>query len=50
MNMSMSEIQDGLSNGMFRTVTGPELSKLITSCFDDTPKRRALLHLISSNH
>ena len=49
MNMSMSDIQDGLSHGMFRTVTGPELSKLITSCFDDTPKRRALLHLIASN-
>jgi centromere/kinetochore protein ZW10 len=49
MNMSMSEIQQGLSNGMFRTVTGPELTKLISSCFDDTPKRQALLHLISSN-
>ena len=49
MNMSMSDIQQGLSNGLFRTVTGPELTKLITSCFDDTPKRRALLHLISSN-
>ena len=48
MNMSIIDIQNSLSSGLFRSVTASELSHLITSCFDDTPKRRSLLQLISS--
>lgn len=50
MDMSLADIQVGLSDGMFRSLTGVELSRLITSCFDDTPKRRALLKTLSTNH
>jgi hypothetical protein len=48
MNMSILEIQNALSSGLFCSVTASELTHLIASCFDDTPKRRALLHLIAS--
>ena len=50
MDMSIADIQVGLADGMFRSVTGPELSRLVTSCFDDGPKRRTLLQLLSSSH
>lgn len=49
MDMSIADIQVALSDGIFRSVTGPELSRLVTSCFDDTPKRRILLKLLASN-
>ena len=49
MDMSLADIQVALSDGVFRHVSGPELSKLVTSCFDDSPKRRNLLKLLSSN-
>jgi hypothetical protein len=48
MNMSILDIQNSLSSGLFRSFTASELAHLITSCFDDTPKRRALLQLIAS--
>lgn len=50
MDMSIADIQVALSDGMFRSVTGPELVHLVQSCFDDGPKRRALLQTLSSNH
>jgi protein transport protein DSL1/ZW10 len=49
MDMSIADIEVALSDGVFRSVTGPELVRLVMSCFDDTPKRRALLKVLSSN-
>lgn len=49
MDMSIGDIQVALSNGLFRSVTGPELSRLVTSCFDDSPKRRSLLKTLAAN-
>jgi len=49
MDMSIADIQVALSDGLFRSVTGLELSRLVTSCFDDGPKRRSLLQSLSSN-
>ena len=48
MDMSLSEIEAALTNGVFRQVGGQELSKLIKAAFDDTPKRRALLNVLSN--
>lgn len=49
MDMSLSDIQVALSDGVFRSVTGPELSHLISATFNDNPKRRALLDLLASH-
>jgi Centromere/kinetochore Zw10 len=49
MDMSIADIQVALSDGLFRTVTGVELSRLVQSCFDDSPKRRQLLKLLDLN-
>jgi centromere/kinetochore protein ZW10 len=49
MDMSLADIQVALSDGVFRDVTGPELSRLLKSCFDDSPKRQNLLNLLSAN-
>jgi centromere/kinetochore protein ZW10 len=49
MDMSLADIQAALGDGVFRSVTGPELTRLITAAFDDTPKRRNLLKLLASN-
>jgi len=49
MDMSLADIQVALADtSMFRSVTGPELSRLVTSCFDDSPKRRALLKTLAA--
>ena len=47
--MSLSDIELALSDGVFRSVSGNELSHLIKACFDDSPKRRNLLSLLASH-
>jgi len=49
MDMSLADIQVALSNGVFRSVTGPELTQIIKATFDDTPKRQHVLGLLASN-
>jgi protein transport protein DSL1/ZW10 len=49
MDMSIADIQVALADGVFRSVTGPELSRLVTSCFDDTPKRRMLIKTLAAS-
>jgi centromere/kinetochore protein ZW10 len=46
MDMSLADIETALAQGVFRNVTGPELSRLITATFADTEKRRNLLRLL----
>jgi hypothetical protein len=48
MEMSLSDIQVALSEGVFLSVTGQELTRLVKATFDDSPKRRHLLALLSS--
>lgn len=43
MSMSLVNISDALSDGVFISVTGPELSNLIEATFDDSEKRQRLL-------
>ena len=47
MDMSLSDIQVALADGVFRSVTGGELSKLIVATFDDTQKRHNLLQALA---
>jgi len=47
MFMSLADVQAGLSEG--RSISGPELSKLVLSCFNESPKRQTLLKLLSAN-
>lgn len=49
MFMSLADITAGLAGGTFRSVTGPELSKLVVAAFDDSEKRRVLLRALSSD-
>lgn len=48
MDMSLADINVALSSGVFRAITGQELSRLITAAFDDSDKRRGLLHALAS--
>ena len=48
MHMSLANISASLSQGSFRSVTGPELSHLIKAAFDDSEKRRSILLALSS--
>lgn len=48
MDMSLADINAGLSEGVFRSVTGSELSRLIVATFDDSEKRRHLLKLLAA--
>lgn len=48
MCMRLDEIQLGLEEGVFRSVTARELSHLITAAFDDSNKRSALLNDLAS--
>lgn len=50
MDMSLNDINLGLSKGAFRSVTGQELTRLIKATFDDSPKRRDLLRLLNAHH
>ncbi len=47
LQMSLSDIQEGLPFGKFVTITGAELSHLIMATFDDSEKRRVLLQALS---
>ncbi|GAX09803.1 protein transport protein DSL1/ZW10 [Fistulifera solaris] len=47
MNMSLADIETNLSEGLFRSISAPELSKLIMACFNDSPNRKKLLKLLS---
>lgn len=49
MDMSISDIQVALSDGLFRNVTAPELAKLVSACFANTPKRHHLLQSLSAS-
>ena len=49
MDMSLADITMGLSEGVFRSVTGAELSKLVCAIFEDTEARKRLLRLLESN-
>jgi centromere/kinetochore protein ZW10 len=46
LDMTLHDIRVGLSQGVFSSVTGQELSQLIQATFDDSPKRRDLLQLL----
>jgi len=48
MDMSLANITMSLSEGTFRSVTGPELSNLIVAVFEDSEKRHKLLSLLAS--
>ena len=48
MPMHLDEIQRGLEEGAFRSVTARELSHLIGSAFDESEKRRALLNALAA--
>ena len=50
MDMSLADIQVALSEGLFRSVTGPELSRLIVATFDESQKRDHLLHVLASHN
>lgn len=48
MVMRLDEIQCGLEEGAFRSVTARELSHLITAAFEDSSKRSVLLNELAS--
>ncbi|KAL7541114.1 hypothetical protein ACHAXR_010645 [Thalassiosira sp. AJA248-18] len=48
MCMRLDEIQRGLEEGVFRSVTAKELSHLIAAVFDDGDKRTTLLNALAS--
>lgn len=50
MDMSLADINVALSDGVFRSITGPELSRLIVATFDDSEKRRKLLYALEQSN
>jgi len=48
MDMTLMDIQAGLADGFFRSVTGQELSRLINATFADGPKRERILQALAS--
>lgn len=48
MEMSLVDVHVALSHGVFASVTGPELSRLIRATFGDSEKRRGLLKALSA--
>jgi centromere/kinetochore protein ZW10 len=48
MVMRLDDITRGLEEGVFRCITGKELSHLITATFDESAKRNALLKALAS--
>ena len=48
MVMRLDDIMRGLEDGMFRSVTGKELTHLITAAYDESAKRNALLKALAS--
>mmetsp|Transcript_21279 Transcript_21279/g.31098 ORF Transcript_21279/g.31098 Transcript_21279/m.31098 type:complete len:325 (+) Transcript_21279:1-975(+) len=49
MDMSLNDINMALSEGVFLSVTGAELSGLVQAVFEDTEKRGKLLRLLESS-
>ena len=49
LDMTLNDIKIGLTKGLYRNVTGQELSHLISATFDDSPKRRDLLKLLNTH-
>jgi centromere/kinetochore protein ZW10 len=49
MDMSLADIQAALAEGVFRTVTGPELSRLIVATFSESEKRDHLLQVLAAH-
>jgi len=49
MDMSLSDIQVALTDGLFRNVTASELECLIVATFDESPKRRGLLDILAKS-
>lgn len=48
MVMCLDDISRGLEEGLFRSMTGKELSHIITSTYDESAKRNALLKALAS--
>ena len=48
MVMRLDDITRGLEEGVFRSVTGKELTHLITAAYDESAKRNALLKALAS--
>lgn len=49
MDMTLLDIQTGLADGVFRTVTAPALTSLIKATFAESEKRRRLLEALASS-
>ena len=49
MDMTLADINMALSEGLFKSVTGAELSKLVCAVFEDKEPRRKMLRLLESN-
>jgi hypothetical protein len=49
MDMSLGEIEVALSDGVFSSITGPELIRFICALFSDSLKRKAMLDLLASH-
>lgn len=49
MNMGIADINMALPQGIFRSMTGAELSRLVVAVFEDTDGRRKLLRVLESN-
>ncbi len=49
MDMSLADITMSLSEGVFQSVTGAELSRLVMAVFEDSGARAQLLRLLDSN-
>jgi len=49
MDMGLADINMALSEGVFQSVTGAELSKLVVAVFQDSEGRRKLLRLLESS-
>ena len=50
LNMTLVDITLGLSEGVFSSITGPELSSLVVAVFQDSEKRRSLLKLLQNEN
>ena len=50
MDMSLSDIQAALTEGVFRSITGAELSRLIVATFDESKRRDHLLQVLASHY
>jgi hypothetical protein len=46
--MNLGDVQIALSDGLFRSVSGTELARLIVATFVDSPKRQKVLALLAS--